>query len=665
MRYLLLFALCAAAQDQKPAEAPKPEAPKEAPKAEAAKPDPEIQPVKESPLSITIDTGYRFLSDVGGNFGTYRSVVNLGEGPKVLGVDAAVKDWKNPLFDRFEVSARSWGGEPYSTLRTSIGRRNVYLLHGDYRNVAYYNFLPSFANPGFERGGIVNQRGFDIRRRMANVELDLMPSARVVPYFAFSRDGGTGRGTTPFVANGNEYPVATDLSDSTNHFRGGVRVEMKKARLTLEQGGSKFGDDQRVFATGPNRGNREGTILGQTLLLSDLNQQYAIRGNNIFTKGLLSASPADWVQLHGQFIYSRPTTEVRHTASGSGLFFLGGTRFFNGLDSLTNAEAKMPRSSALVSAELRPLRRLRIFESWTTDRFHNASSALLAEQAFLSGATFNTTNLFTTERFAVNYNRQQLEAFYDVTPKLTFRGGHRYLWGDAQVPPSALSPTGLPAKGEIRQQVGLAGFTFRPVSRFSANADYEGSPGDKSYFRTSLHKYHQLRSRTRFQLTNSLTTGINYSLLENENPNQAANFSLSSRTAAAFLNWLPAGGSRFSLMGEYARSSLSTDVWYLIPQVLTRAQSAYRDRSNAVTAVLDTHPWKSDRGAFFSIGGSLVTVSGSRPTRYYQPLFRGNVPLNKTAQAYAEWRWYGLSQAFFLLEGFRAHQFTAGLRLTH
>lgn len=660
MRYLLLFALCAAAQDQKPAEAPKPEAAK----AEA-KSEPEIAPVKESPLSMTVETGYRFLSNVGGNFNTYRSVVNLGEGPKVLGVDMAVKDWKNPLFDRLEISARSWGGEPYSTLRTSIGRRNVYQLHGDYRNIAYYNFLPSFANPGLDRGSLVNQRGFDIRRRMANVELDLLPGARVVPYFVYSRDGGTGNGTTPFVANGNEYPVATNLSDSTDHFRGGVRVEMRKARLTLEQGGSKFGDDQRVYATGQNRGNREGTVLGQTLLLSDLEQQYRIRGNNVFTKGLLSASPAAWIQVHTQFIYSRPVTEVRHTAAGRGLFFLGGTRFFNGLDSLTNAEAKMPRSSAAASAELRPLRRLRIFESWTTDRFHNASSALLAEQAFFAGSLVNTTNLFTAERFVVNYNRQQAEAFYDVTPKLTFRGGHRYLWGNAQAPPSALSPTGLPAKGEIRQQVGLAGFTFRPVSRFSANADYEGSPGDRSYFRTSLHNYHQLRSRARMQVTNALTAGVNFSLLDNKNPNQGSNFELSSRTTAAFVNWLPAGGARFSLLGEYARSSLATDVWYLIPQVLARAQSAYRDRTHAVTAVLDTHPWKSDRAAFFSIGGSLVTVSGSRPARYYQPLLRANVPMSKVAQAYAEWRWYGLSQAFFLLEGFRAHQFTAGLRLTH
>src|SRR5437016_5718531 len=38
-------------------------------------------------LSMTgsVDVGYRWISGVGGNFDVYRSVVNLAEGPKLLG----------------------------------------------------------------------------------------------------------------------------------------------------------------------------------------------------------------------------------------------------------------------------------------------------------------------------------------------------------------------------------------------------------------------------------------------------------------------------------------------------------------------------------------------------------------------------------------------------
>ena len=45
-------------------------------------------------LSMTgsVDVGYRWISGVGGNFDVYRSVVNLAEGPKLLGA--------THLFDR-------------------------------------------------------------------------------------------------------------------------------------------------------------------------------------------------------------------------------------------------------------------------------------------------------------------------------------------------------------------------------------------------------------------------------------------------------------------------------------------------------------------------------------------------------------------------------------
>ena len=40
-----------------------------------------------------------------------------------------------------------------------------YDFNADYRNIAYFNALPSFAKPLIERGIILNERSFDIRRR--------------------------------------------------------------------------------------------------------------------------------------------------------------------------------------------------------------------------------------------------------------------------------------------------------------------------------------------------------------------------------------------------------------------------------------------------------------------------------------------------------------------
>ncbi len=63
-------------------------------------------------------------------------------------------------------------------------------------------------------------------------------------------------------------------------------------------------------------------------------------------------------------------------------------------------------------------------------------------------------------------------------------------------------------------------------------------------------------------------------------------------------------------------------------------------------------------------GGSLFISSGSRPTSYYLPLATLWVPVGKKLSWFAEWRYYGYGEAFYLYEGFRANLVTTGLRFT-
>ena len=665
---LLSVSLTLAQEQAKPAGDAKP--PQEV-KAEETAPAESPSPVVERNFTFQMDIGHRFVQDVRGDFNTYRSVVNLGSGPKLLGLESQITDPKRRIFDRLNIGAHSWGGDPYNTLRVDMERRGTYRLTGDYRNIQYFNFLPSFANPGAPQT-LLNQRSYDAKRRMSSVELELLPGRWLVPYFAMTRDDGTGQGITPYVANSNEYPLPTVLDDGSTIFRGGVRIELRRFHATIEQGGGTFRDNQRIFSSQSNLGNRTTPVFGQQLALTDLLQSYQVDGRNIFTKGLLTAAPADWVNFYGSFIHSRPTTDVNYTDRGSGLFLLGAGRFFNTFQSLLGAEAKMPRNSASAAAEIRAGRWVRILQSFWTDRFHNASSALLTEQ-FLTGATpVEARNLFTAERLVVNYNRQQTEGFLDVIPKVTLRGGYRYVWGDAVTPPSLLT-AGQPSTGQIRMHVGLAGLTFRPSSRVSANVDYEGSPGDKNYFRTSLHNYHQVRARMQAQLPASLRFASSFYFLDNYNPNTSpapalrnfAAYELRNYALSGSLQWMPGGGKHFSLLTEYTKSSIRSDVQYLAPQTLQPERSYYRDEGHMVTTLVDLRPRGAAPGApYLSVGGSLFRSGGSRPTNYYQPVGRLALPLNAMVEAYGEWRWYGMTQAMFLYEGFRTHMGTIGLRLT-
>lgn len=628
--------------------------------AQEPSPAPEVaNPAATQPIaSGSVDFGYRWTSDVGGNFNAWRSVVNLGEGPRLFSLDLTLDNPAKRWFDRADLRAHGWGGDPYNTARIDVSHSRWYRFNLDYRNIAYFNFLPSFANPRLAQGILLNQRSFDISRRLFDAQLDLLPGRPIIPYFAFTRDSGSGTGVTNFVADGNEYPVGTRMRDRTNNFRGGVRIEARRLHVTLEQGGLRFEDDQRVFSADRNLGNRPGTLAGEQLLLTRLEQVYGVRSASIYSKALLSASPFAWLDVNGQFLYSLPRSDVAYTEAGTGRFaVLSSLTFFDRLQGSVRSEAKLPHSLGTLGAELRPLRRLRIVESWMTDRLHNASGTFLNAQIAV------TAPLTSFDRLAVNYNEHRLDVIYDLTTRITLRGGHRYVWGDALVPASLPRRDEGVAAGELRRHSALAGVTLRPVAKLSFNADLETASGDRAYFRTSLADYTKMVARARYQPATSLTFSARFSVLSNENPAAAVQFDWLSRDNALSLLWTPAGGKRLSLSGEYSRSTVRSNLSYLAPQDLVREQSLYRENAHTGNLMLDLRP-ALPHSPYLTLGGSFFVSSGSRPTRYYQPLARLSLPIHKRVHWTSEWRWYGFSETFQAYEGFRTHQFSTGLRLT-
>src|SRR5438552_3125217 len=93
-------------------------------------------PSTESWLTGSIDLGYRWRTDVAGSFDTYRGIVNLGSGPKLLGADFTIVDPKKRAFDRIDIHAYSWGDDPYATLHLRATKTKLYDFQADYRNTA-------------------------------------------------------------------------------------------------------------------------------------------------------------------------------------------------------------------------------------------------------------------------------------------------------------------------------------------------------------------------------------------------------------------------------------------------------------------------------------------------------------------------------------------------
>ena len=668
MRLLLLVPLflgVVAAQDQRaPAAAPA-TAPATAPAPAQDQPAPAATApaAADSPVSGSVELGYRFVAGPAGNQDVYRSTVNLGQGPRLIGLDFTVRPVKS-LFDRFEVQANSWGGDPYNTARLDVEKSGLYRFTADYRNTAYFNFLPSFADPTLNSGSLLTQSSFDTRIRTSDVQLDILPGHWISPYLAWSRDSWFGSGTTVFTLFPNNYAVANSVSNSTNTFRGGVQLQLPKVHVMLEQGGTTFRDDQGASDSQPNTGGLTLPYFGQQLSLSSLNELYRVRGDSLYTKVSIAANPLEWLSVSGNFMYADPSLTTNYSSAASGTLFLPATfAFYSSGQDIASADARMPHSSGSLTLEARPLKRLRLVEYWSTDRLHNAASSLLTEQYLATGSPFLTTDP-GADRLVLNYNEQQLEAFYDVLPNLTVRGGERYEWGDATVRASTLSEFPLESSS-LSRNTGLAGATFRLKQTVRASADFEASSGGQAYFRTSLHNYWKLRTRAQWEFLPNWRLAGDFFELNNNNPDPLVNLHFVSRATSASLSWLPRGGHNVSMLLEYTRSNVNSNILYLDPGTLGSALSAYLENGNTATALIDLAP--KAMGSFaprFSFGGSLFTSAGSRPTEYYQPTARLSVPLAKGVQWNSEWRWYSLAERVYAFEDFRSNQLMVSLKYT-
>jgi hypothetical protein len=638
------------------------------PSQPAAAETPSPVPSAESWLTGSIDVGYRWRTGVGGSFDTYRSIVNLGSGPKLLGADFTLTDPKHRAFDQIRVRANSWGDDPYQTVHLDAKKSKLYDFSADYRDIAYFDFLPSYADPLLSRGIVLNEQSFDTRRRLGSFQLDLLPGNWFIPYFAYDRDSGDGTGATTFVSDSNEFPVPNTMRDQTSLYRGGVRFELRRFHATLEQGGTTFKDDQNIFQSpgSVNFGNVATPIFGQKTDLTSLLAAYGVRGTSIYSKGLFTAEAASWLDLYGQFLYSQPDTNVNYQQTAAGnLLLQSQLLFYTSQQYLVSAAAKMPHTSGSLGAEIRPLRRIRIVQNWLTDRLHNAGSAASTQTLTATSGISQQMAALLASSLVTNYSQEEIDVFYDATSKLTLRGGYRYVWGDAN--DAVLPPAGLMSsdQAKLRRNVGIGGVTFRPGQNITIRADAEAASSGGSYFRTSLYDYQKVHAQARYQALASLNFTADFTLLDNNNPVPGVNYDFRSQQESLSLYWSPLGGKFGDFQGSYTRSTLHSEIGYLIPQTLTQQTSLYRDDAHSATALFNVKlPQVQGIAPKLSAGGSFFISSGSRATSYYQPLATLWLPVGKKISLFADWRYYGYGEAFYLYEGFRTNLVTAGLRFT-
>jgi hypothetical protein len=635
--------------------------------AAAKAPEPTPVPSDEAVLSGSVDVGYRWNTGVYGSVNTYRSIVDLGSGLKLLGTEFTILNPSKRFFDRIDVRAYNWGDDPYSTAHIDIFKAKLYRFSGDYRNIAYYSNLPAFADPLLSTTGVVlDEQALDTRKRIGSYRLELLPGRRIVPYLEYEHNSDQGTGVANFVANANEYPVVNLIRNSSENYRGGVQIELSRFHAKIEQGATTFRDDEQLHAgNGTNFGNFFAPVIGATLDLTSLSEAWNIRSHSVYTDASFSTSLRSWADLYGTFLYSEPQSTVNFSAADTGSQILFSQLiFYSGEQNLISAVAKLPHVSASAGAELRPFRRLRAVPSWLTDRMHSEGSAAGAQNLTTASGVVPIATQFTS-RLVNNTSQAGMNLFFDLTRTLTIRGGYRYVWGDASDITLPLGGLVGFEQGKIRRNVVIAGLAWHPVQNAWINLDLEDGMSGSSYFRTSLYNYQKARLRGRHQISPSLSVALSASLLKNNNPSPGINYDFFSHQESVSAIYAPSSGKTWDFEGGYTRSTLRSLISYYDPEFLILDQSFYRSNTHTVTALFDLNvPKKLRYKTKFSFGGSAFLSSGSNPGAFYQPTAKLAVTVSKNAAWISEWRYYGFNEAFYAFQGFRTQMVTTGVRIS-
>ena len=269
---------------------PAPAAAPAAPAAEAASPVPSA----ETWLTGYIDLGYQWQPGVGGSYDTYRSIVNFGSGPKLIGADFTILDPKRRLFDRIRVRAYDWGDNPYESLHLFADKQGIYEFNAEYRRMAYFNDLPSYANPLIGTGVTLDEQAFDTRRTIGSFTLDLFKGRMIAPFLGYDRDLQL-RHRCHGVRNQRRYVCGSGYASGFHQPVSG-RCPYHEEPIPHHTGRRRHDLQERSELILPataagNPGNGSVPIFGQTLDLSGFLQDYGIRGTSVYSKGNSDGEP--------------------------------------------------------------------------------------------------------------------------------------------------------------------------------------------------------------------------------------------------------------------------------------------------------------------------------------------------------------------------------------
>ncbi len=623
--------------------------------------DTSAQPSAAGPqYQFSLDFGNRFESNFRGSRDLYRSQLDYGEGPKLFNArfQVSVPKGSNTYFDRIEVRLNSWGREPYSRAAFRFHKDKIYDLDVDYQKVEYFNSIPQFANPFFEQGLLRSQHIFDIGQRYGRARITFLPGNWFSPYVGWDHTDRHGPVRTTLDTGGDEFLINTLYDNRSNDLRAGVNFNLGRFNLLLEGGNRYYRENSQMLASGFQPGNSLARLFGREITFNSYASNNDSTTRIPFGNGIAQWRPVDSLMLRAKVSYSMGSTDPVFTDLVSGNFFNRPmSAFYQGQRQDILGTTKRPSIYGDFSAEWAPFDRFRLVERFNTYRFH-VSSNTISNSVFFQVEPLLATGIIEElpqleefgEFLSLNNDVQELQGMFYITPRLVARLGHRYEHREVTVVDTF----------EFDRNVVIAGLSYDFSMRNRISAEYEYGMTDRPIMRTDVADFQRARLRGRFSPFENLELNGSATLFDNED-DEVPEIDFTSRSRDYTLQFSYNPITRVSFSGGYERSSIRTNILYLLPQTLTVGRSRYREKGNFGNAFVSI---MLIRNATLSLGYSGWGVSGDFPLNYHRPMARLEVPIDERVSLYGQWNYYDYNEKVQLFpQDYRVHHTLLGLRV--
>ncbi|UCF37582.1 MAG: hypothetical protein JSU96_01560 [Acidobacteriota bacterium] len=609
---------------------------------------------------IELDLGYRWKAGFRGSEDLYRSQLDLGEGPKLFGANLffAPAEGKDQYFDRLEMRLDNWGGEPYNTAQVRMAKNGLYDLNFFYQNYAYFNSIPSFANPLLSKGSLESQHKQDVSHRTYGFDLQFRPGKNYSPFISYQRVGRFGPVKTTITEGGDDFLLQSDLDWNADDLRGGILFSFPKLSLLVEQGGIWYRDNTTFSASGFQQGNSSRKIFGRDIYLDDYEGQNDFRSRVIpYSAASLTYQPIDEIALKGKISYSMADTRIdfRENSSGNFFSFPELRAFYSGSQQHTSGIASGPSLMVDVGGEFKPADWILVTERFRSRRFHVSGSSLSSMSRFnvdplLSSRIIDRldTEIPLYGFIGMDLDIQELMGQLFVNPNVAIRVGHRF---------ERKTMDRLDSFGYDRNVV-IVGASYMFNRRNRIIVDYERGRTDQAIMRTDPVDFDRVKVQGRFSPIESLEISGSVTLFDHQN--DVLDYFSDNRGYSLQLTYTP--NERMSFTGQWDRTDIDTAIPYVVPQTFEIDRFTYRELGNYgnfyMTLMLI-------RNSQLSMGYSVWGNSGNVGVNYHQPFARFEVPIGERMVGYGQWNYYDYNEKIMSYpQDYQTHMAVLGVRVT-